>query len=76
VFTDEAEYASRRRQDYGLDRATLGEPHFSIRPRQGDLLMFDAARVHGVRRVDRGSRVTAACFLGVSGPDQPLAVFA
>ncbi|GAB2926352.1 hypothetical protein GCM10027280_12080 [Micromonospora polyrhachis] len=76
LFTDEAEYVSQKRPDYGLDRATLGAPHFSVLPGQGDLLMFDAARVHGVRRVERGVRVTAACFLGVRGPAEPLLLFA
>lgn len=76
LWTDEDEYASRRRADYGLDRDALGEPHWSCEPGQGDLLMFDAARVHGVRRVDRGSRVTAACFVGVRGPAEPLVLFA
>ncbi|MEU3457687.1 2OG-Fe(II) oxygenase [Micromonospora sp. NPDC006766] len=76
LWTDEGAYDSRRRADYGLDRDELGEPHWSCEPGQGDLLMFDAARVHGVRRVDHGSRVTAACFLGVRDPSEPLVLFA
>ncbi|MGR6321761.1 2OG-Fe(II) oxygenase [Micromonospora soli] len=75
-WTDEDEYDSRRRADYGLDRGALGEPHWSCEPTQGDLLMFDAARVHSVRRVDRGARATAACFVGVRAPGQPLVLFA
>ncbi|MEU6021615.1 2OG-Fe(II) oxygenase [Micromonospora sp. NPDC048871] len=76
LWTDEGSYDAHRRSDYGLDRADLGEPHWSCAPRQGDLLMFDAARVHGVRRVDQGSRVSAACFVGVPSPGEPLVVFA
>jgi hypothetical protein len=38
--------------------------------------MFDAARVHGVRRVGQGERVTAACFVGVRAPAEPLVLFA
>ncbi|GAB3143805.1 hypothetical protein GCM10027290_20740 [Micromonospora sonneratiae] len=76
IFSSEAEYVSRKRADYGLDRTALGDPHFSVLPGQGDLLMFDAARVHGVRRVERGARVTAACFLGVRGTSDPLVLFA
>ena len=75
-FTDEKTYVASKRQDYGLDRDTLGQPLCVIHPGQGDLLMFDAARVHGVRRVARGSRVTAACFLGVRSETDPLVVFA
>lgn len=76
LWTDEGEYDARRRTDYGLDRDKLGEPHWSCAPGQGDLLMFDAARVHGVRRVEGGSRVTAACFVGVRGSGEPLVLFA
>ncbi|TDB71868.1 2OG-Fe(II) oxygenase [Micromonospora sp. KC723] len=76
LWTDEREYDNRRRADYGLDRDALGEPHWSCEPGQGDLLMFDAARVHGVRRVDRGARVTAACFVGVRDPGESLVLFA
>lgn len=75
-YNDESLYASRKRPDYGLDRETLGDPICVISPHQGDLLMFDAARVHGVRRVTSGSRVTAACFLGFTTECDPLIVFA
>ncbi|MFI5836346.1 2OG-Fe(II) oxygenase [Micromonospora sp. NPDC051300] len=76
LWSDEGTYDARRRTDYGLDREQLGEPHWSCEPGQGDLLMFDAARVHGVRRVAQGSRVTAACFVGVRDADRPLVLFA
>jgi hypothetical protein len=76
VFDDEQDYVALKRPDYGLDRDRLGPPRCSILPAQGDLLMFDVARVHGVRRVDVGSRVTAACFLGVRGAADPLVIFA
>lgn len=76
LYADERKYDEHRRPDYGLDRERLAEPHWSCRPAQGDLLLFDAARVHGVRRVTRGTRVSAACFLGVRTPDDPLIIFA
>jgi 2OG-Fe(II) oxygenase superfamily len=76
LYDDEAAYDVNKREDYGLDRAQLGEPLWSAVPDQGDLLMFNARRVHGVRRVDSGSRVTAACFLGFRDDDDPLVLFA
>jgi 2OG-Fe(II) oxygenase superfamily len=75
-ITDEALYVSQKRSDYGLDRDQLGDPMCVIHPHQGDLIMFDAARIHGVRRVTDGSRVTAACFLGAKSTRDPLVVFA
>jgi len=76
TFREENAYRFLKRSDYGLDRDKLGEPHESILPGQGDLILFDAARVHGVRQVREGSRVTSACFLGVRTPAHPLVVFA
>lgn len=72
----EDEYQRLRRPDYGLDRARLGIPAFSIVPRQGDLVMFDASLIHGVAKVDSGARVTAACFTGYISDEEPLVVFA
>jgi hypothetical protein len=76
LFENEEEYVSQRRADYGLNRDSLGAPLAAISPGQGDLIMFDAARIHGVRRIKSGSRVTAACFLGVRSPNDQLVVFA
>lgn len=76
VVDDERDYLEQRRPDYGLDRERLTAPDWTIRPGNGDLVIFDAARVHGVRRLTEGQRVTMACFLGVLGADDPLALFA
>ena len=76
VIDDEDDYLRRKRSDYGLDRESVGDPAWSCLPGQGELLMFNAARIHGVRRVTAGSRVTAACFVGIRGEGDPLLVFA
>jgi hypothetical protein len=76
LFEDEADYQAIKRSDYGLDREPLGTPWEAIKPGQGDLVIFNAARVHGVRAVESGSRVTAACFLGVRSEHEPIVVFA
>lgn len=76
LYEREDDYVQDKRPDYGLDRESLGEPFWSCLPAQGDLLMFNAARVHGVRRVTQGARVTAACFIGARSDDEPLTVFA
>lgn len=72
----ETEYERMKRSDYGVDRDHLGDPALVIQPRPGDLVAFDAARLHGVRGVASGERVTAACFLGVSSTEHPLYQFA
>lgn len=47
-----------------------------IHPADGDLFVFDAARLHGVRGLSGGQRVTVACFVGIRGGEEPLALFA
>ncbi|MEU7054651.1 2OG-Fe(II) oxygenase [Streptomyces sp. NPDC046197] len=76
LVEDELEYRARRRRDYGLNRADLDAPDWVVHPSDGDLFIFDASRVHGVRALSRGRRVTMACFLGVRGTEDPLALFA
>ncbi|HEY2725290.1 MAG TPA: 2OG-Fe(II) oxygenase [Pseudonocardiaceae bacterium] len=68
-------YHESRHGSYGIERDALGEPLHVVRPEQGDLVLFDAARLHGVRRIDAGCRVTVAGFLGVRADRQPLVVF-
>jgi hypothetical protein len=75
-YREEHAYRSIKRFDYGVDRESLGDPHYTLIPEQGDAIFFDAARMHGVRHVSTGSRVTAACFLGVRSVEFPLIVFA
>lgn len=72
---NEDSYEAARKGSYGVERQELGEPHETLRPVAGDLILFDAARLHGVRRVEVGSRVTVAGFLGVRGDREPLVIF-
>ena len=61
--------------DYALSRAAIGAPALTIRPAAGDLVIFDARRIHAVAPVARGSRVNASTFIGLRGPDEPLTLF-
>jgi len=75
--TDERSYERVKRPDYGLNRADLGAPLSSIKPLQGDLIAFDASRIHSVSEVRGGERVTAATFIGVpKDKSAPLVLFA
>jgi hypothetical protein len=72
---DEGSYEAARKGSYGVERQELGEPYETLRPVAGDLILFNAARLHGVRKVEVGSRVTVAGFLGVRGDGEPLVIF-
>ncbi|MGH4016333.1 MAG: 2OG-Fe(II) oxygenase [Pseudonocardiaceae bacterium] len=71
----ESRYEAIRTGAYGVDSKELGEPVQTLMPGQGDLILFDAARLHGVRRVEVGRRVTVAGFLGVRNEAEPLVIF-
>lgn len=59
----------------GLDRQKIPPPAIELTPRQGDLILFNAMRIHSVKRITSGTRVTWACFLGFSGEDAPLVIW-
>lgn len=72
----ERDYEALKRSDYGLDRERIGPPARMIHPGMGDLVLFDAARIHGVEGIKSGERVAIACFIGVRDLDDPLCIFA
>lgn len=49
---------------YGADRSLLPAPEVTVGVAPGDLVVFDAARVHAVRRQAVGRRIGVSCFLG------------
>jgi hypothetical protein len=66
----------RMRDGYGLHRELLAPPDVAIRPQPGDLILFDASRVHAVTpSCGRGVRVTVSGFLGFQGEGLPLKAF-
>jgi hypothetical protein len=68
--------ALREGTTYGLCRELLPPPALIIRPLPGDLIVFNASRVHAVRPSSGGgARVTVSGFVAYSGPDEPLRLF-
>jgi hypothetical protein len=55
---------------YGLDEAKLGPPRVVLRPQVGQLIVFDATRVHAVWPSDGGNRVTMCLFIGLGHDDK------
>jgi len=73
---DRKEYAETQDPgDYGLRRDLIGEPDAMLRPQIGELIMFNARRIHGVREVKRGVRFSQSFFIGYRGSDYPLSLF-
>jgi hypothetical protein len=57
-----------------VDRAKLPPPTV-ILPRLGELIIFNANKLHAVSAIKAGSRITASCFIGVRGKSLPLGLF-
>lgn len=73
---DEPSY--RRMQvagDYALARPAIGAPALVLRPATGDLIIFDARRVHAVAKVKRGIRSNASTFIALRESHEPLTLF-
>jgi len=65
-----------RAPDFSLRREVIGTPSLSISPEAGDLILFDAERIHAVSTILSGTRLTASTFVGFSQLDGPLFFFA
>jgi hypothetical protein len=62
----------RLRDTYGIDRNLIPPPDLVIEPKVGDLILFDATRIHAVTPQLSGSRITCSCFIGYCGEKRPL----
>ncbi|TDV56263.1 2OG-Fe(II) oxygenase [Actinophytocola oryzae] len=74
VITDE-EYASLAGEypgSYGYPREMLPEESLLVTPRVGDLVLINTMRVHAIRAITRGQRMTISGFVGSSGTGAPL----
>jgi hypothetical protein len=57
---------------YGYSRDVLGPPDHVLSPQAGSLVIVDTEKVHAIRPVTRGSRLTMSGFIAYLGDDQPL----
>lgn len=64
--------AYRKPGSYGVLEEHIGPPDHVISPRQGELILFNARRVHSVRRIVEGTRQTWSSFIGRTAVDEPL----
>lgn len=62
----------RNKDSYGLDPTKLPSPDVIITPSVGELILFNARRVHAVGKGKEGIRVTWSNFIGLTDEHTPL----
>jgi hypothetical protein len=62
----------RSDQRYGLDEKQLPPPSATLKPMLGELILINSCKLHGIRAVILGQRVTLASFVGYTSPEKPL----
>ncbi len=71
-FSDKTYDAMRENGSYGIKRDKLPAPYLTYKPEQGELLLFNARKLHAVKPVYGSSRLSISCFIGFYGNDKPL----
>lgn len=76
AFDEEPRYRQTQVSgDYSLDRTRIGPPAMVLKPRLGELIVFNARRIHAVAQVLEGTRINASTFIALRGEDEPLTLF-
>ncbi|MGN6105301.1 MAG: 2OG-Fe(II) oxygenase [Kofleriaceae bacterium] len=72
---DESQYAKCKQEyegSYGYPRSRLPRTSLLLAPEVGDLVLINSLRMHAVRKVTAGRRITLSGFIGHWGDDRPL----
>lgn len=67
-----AEFDQRRKGRYGIPIEELPPPDITVKPQQGDLLIFDSRKIHAVASPKNSSRMAVSFFIGYRGDNLPL----
>lgn len=70
-FSDDKYPKMLDKNSYGMSRSKLPSPMLSIKPRVGELILFNARNLHAVR-ASKNIRVSIASFIGHRGKEHPL----
>ena len=69
------EFLERRGQFYGVPLESLDPPDFTVKPQNGDLILFNARKMHAVLPGNGCDRLTISAFLGYRGDNNRLTVW-
>ncbi len=71
----DTEFLEMRGSHYGVPLELLPAPDFTVKPKNGDLILFNARKIHAVLPGEGCDRLTISGFLGYRGVDQRLTVW-
>jgi hypothetical protein len=69
------EFLERRGQHYGVPLELLDPPDFTVKPQNGDLILFNARKMHAVLAGEGCDRLTISAFLGYRSINERLTVW-
>lgn len=78
IWDDEisdSDFLSRRGSDYAIPLELLPPHDFAVKPETGDLILFNARKLHAVLPGAGVDRITISGFLGYRGDKAPLTVW-
>jgi hypothetical protein len=78
IWMDEisdAEFLERRGNQYGMSIEPLRAPDLKVKPENGDLILFNARKLHAVLAGSGCDRLTLSAFFGYRGRNSPLTVW-
>ncbi len=67
-----AEFDEKRRGEYGINIKNLPPPDVVLKPGAGDLLIFDAHKIHAVASPQDRARLALSFFVAYRGDNEPL----
>jgi hypothetical protein len=73
-MSDDA-FLERRGENYGIPLEMLPAPDFKVKPANGDLIIFNARKIHAVMPGFGADRITLSGFLGYRGRQERLSVW-
>ncbi|WP_375414940.1 2OG-Fe(II) oxygenase [uncultured Bradyrhizobium sp.] len=71
----DAEFLEQRGDDYAIPLDQLGPCDYTTKPENGDLIFFNARKLHAVLPGEGIDRLTISGFLGYRGDKEPLTVW-
>lgn len=72
ISLDDKEYDRMRGDSYGISFDKLGSPAAVVTPQEGDLIIFNSRKLHGINKSYGSERISVSSFMAYGGENKPL----